>query len=70
MIYHWRKTLGVSKLRFLPKVNGVRPITNLSSRVKLPFVAPGRSTEPDSVNYQLQGVFHVLNYEKVEQNNI
>ena len=64
------KTLGVSKLRFLPKSTKVRPIVNLGSKVRLPSLVSGPpcsgwSMRAESVNRQLQDVFHVLNYEKV-----
>ena len=57
--------MGVSKLRFLPKSNKVRPIVNLGSKVQLPAMYYGRGKKAESVNRQLQDVFHVLNYEKV-----
>ena len=63
MLLH-RKTLGVSKLRLLPKSNGVRPIMKLGSKVKLPVSLPGRQVQV-SVNYQLQNALHILRYEKV-----
>jgi hypothetical protein len=68
------KTLGVSKLRFLPKSTKVRPIVNLGSKVQLPSsfsCAPcsGWSKRAESVNRQLLDVFHVLNYEKARHNN-
>ena len=56
---HQGRSLGVSKLRFLPKPTGVRPIINLNSRVKL------ASEQAKSVNYQLDAAFHVLNLEMV-----
>lgn len=64
------RTLGVSKLRFLPKSTKVRPIVNLGSKVQLPSlvggpVCSGWGMKAESVNRQLQDVFHVLNYEKV-----
>ena len=62
------RTLGVSKLRFLPKSTKVRPIVNLGSKVQLPSLGPsycGRGKGVESVNRQLLDVFHVLNYEKV-----
>lgn len=61
------KTLGVSKLRFLPKSTKVRPIVNLGSKVQLPSSVSSApwSKRAESVNRQLQDVFHVLNYEKV-----
>ena len=58
------KTLGISKLRLLPKSNGARPIVNLGSKVELPLPIPGRVGQ-DSVNYQLQDAFHILTYERV-----
>ena len=60
MMWSQGKTLGVSKLRFLPKQSGVRPIINLKSCVKTGSGAPGYS-----INYHLQNPFHVLALEKV-----
>ncbi|XP_064401620.1 telomerase reverse transcriptase-like isoform X2 [Halichondria panicea] len=56
---HFGHTLGISKLRFLPKTKGVRPIVNFRSKINL-------SGHPQllSINDQLRDVFHVLNYEK------
>ena len=31
-------TLGVAKLRFLPRTGGVRPIENMGSHLNLPFL--------------------------------
>ena len=65
---HQNKTLGVSKLRFLPKADKVRPIVNLGSAVHIPSFGlnqNGRRKGVESVNRQLLDVFHVLNYEKV-----
>ncbi len=59
------RTMGVSKLRFLPKSNKVRPIVNLGSKVNLSPVYYGCGKGAESVNKKLQDVFHVLNYEKV-----
>lgn len=64
------RTLGVSKLRFLPKSTKVRPIVNLGSKVQLPCSVSrascrGWGKKAESVNRQLQDVFHVLKYEKV-----
>ena len=55
------KTLGVSKLRFLPKLTGVRPIMNLQSRMK----STNDLGRTQSVNYHLNAVFHVLKLEMV-----
>jgi len=60
----YRKTLGISKLRFLPKSSGARPIINLGSKVKLSLPFPGNMEGQNSVNYQLQDAFHILTYEK------
>ena len=57
---HEGKTLGGSKLRFLPKLTGVRPIINLRSRVMTI-----NNEQLNSVNYQLNGTFHILNMEMV-----
>ena len=54
-----QSVLGVSRLRFLPKKTGVRPIINLQSKVK---TSKGVAMP---VNYQLQAAFHVLDLEKV-----
>ena len=59
-------TMGVSKLRFLPKTNKVRPIVNLGSKVQLPALHYGCGKGVESVNRQLQDVFEVLKYEKVK----
>ena len=56
------RTFGISKLRFLPKTNGVRPILNLRSKVKHGFSG---GVMAESVNRNLQDLLHVLNYEKV-----
>jgi len=56
------KTFGISRLRFLPKATGVRPIINLRSRARHGFCCKETS---ESVNRHLQDVFCVLNYEKV-----
>ena len=67
MLIQQERTMGVSKLRFLPKSKKVRPIVNLGSKVQLPAVCYGRGKRAESVNRQLQDVFHVLNYEKVNR---
>ena len=58
-ICHEGKSLGVSKLRFLPKLTGVRPIINLQSRTT------SSSEKASSVNFQLNAAFHILNMEMV-----
>ena len=57
---HFGRTLGISRLRFLPKANGVCSIVNFLSKVNL-----SSHLQLSSVNEQLRDVFHVLNYEKV-----
>ena len=61
------KTLGISKLRFLPKSSGVRPIINLGSHARHLQARNGERRRLESVNRQLQDVFLVLNYEKVSK---
>ncbi len=57
---HFGHTLGISRLRFLPKANGIRPIVNFRSKVNL-----SGHPQLSSVNEQLRDVFHVLCFEKV-----
>lgn len=59
--------LGWSKIRLLPKRNGVRPIINL--RRKQTPLRPGRSSTGSSINSLLTPVFSMLNYEKAHQSN-
>ncbi|XP_065897051.1 telomerase reverse transcriptase-like isoform X2 [Dysidea avara] len=61
-----KQTVGVAKLRLLPRVGGVRLIANMGSRLNLPFVQMTTTGKQEhSINSKLQNVFHVLNYEKM-----
>lgn len=59
--------LGWSKIRLLPKENGVRPIMNL--RRKQMATKTGKSSLRPSINTHLIPVFGMLNYEKSKQPN-
>ena len=62
-----KRTLGYSRIRFLPKEDGVRPIVNLKRKIRSSW-----STKPShphefqpSVNSLLQNAFHVLSMESI-----
>jgi telomerase reverse transcriptase len=60
-----KRTLGYSRIRFLPKEDGVRPIVNLKRKVKGSWptkVSHPHESQP-SVNSLLQNAFHVLSME-------
>ncbi|KFP74663.1 Telomerase reverse transcriptase, partial [Acanthisitta chloris] len=55
----------VSKLRFIPKVNGLRPIVKASGIVKAEaFSRESREKKMQYYNTQLKNLFSVLNYER------
>lgn len=58
-----RRALGFSQIRLLPKVDGMRPISNLRRRAQI--VKNGKAVLGRSINSVLAPVFNVLNYEKV-----
>lgn len=57
-----KRSLGVSKVRLLPKQHGMRPIINLRRRVQM--LQNGRFTLGKSINSLMTPAFSVLNYEK------
>lgn len=56
------RALGVSRIRFLPKEQGMRPIINLRRRVQK--LQHGRLVLGRSINSILTPTFSILNYEK------
>jgi telomerase reverse transcriptase len=62
-----RKSLGVSYLRFLPKLTGLRPILNLGRKPHPEEVRKGLS-QGYSINSMLNNAFNVLNHMKTEKN--
>ncbi|NWU96743.1 TERT transcriptase, partial [Upupa epops] len=59
-----------SKLRFIPKVNGLRPIVKVSSVVDAQtFSRESREKKVHHYNARLQNLFSVLNYERTENTN-
>ncbi len=56
------RTLGFSQIRLLPKVNGLRPITNLRRRVTK--LQDGKVALGRSVNSVMTPVFNALDFEK------
>jgi len=57
------RNLSTSRVRFLPKETGLRPIVNLRRRVAT--MVGGKLKLGKSVNSVMNPVFNVLNYEKV-----
>ncbi|NXO03772.1 TERT transcriptase, partial [Rhinopomastus cyanomelas] len=56
-----------SKLRFIPKVNGLRPIVKVNSVVDAQtFSRESREKKVHHYNARLKNLFSVLNYEKTE----
>ena len=56
------RQLGFSQIRFLPKMNGLRPIANLRRRITQ--LQHGRAVLGRSVNSVMAPVFQVLDFEK------
>ncbi|XP_027535502.1 telomerase reverse transcriptase isoform X5 [Neopelma chrysocephalum] len=57
--------LMASKLRFIPKLNGLRPIVKVSSVVEAQaFSRESREKKMNHYNTQLKNLFSVLNYER------
>lgn len=58
-----RRQIGFSKIRLLPKSNGVRLITNLKRRQQV--MRNGNMILGRSINSVMGPVFNIMNYEKV-----
>ncbi|NXI98691.1 TERT transcriptase, partial [Psophia crepitans] len=60
-----KNVLMASKLRFIPKVNGLRPIVKVSGVVEArTFSRESRKKKLHHYNTQLKNLFSVLNYER------
>ena len=59
------RLLGFSQIRLLPKLNGLRPITNLRRRVTK--LQNGKVTLGRSINSVMTPVFNILDFEKRKQ---
>ncbi|NXM31305.1 TERT transcriptase, partial [Oxyruncus cristatus] len=63
--------LMASKLRFIPKVNGLRPIVKVSGVVEAQAVSrESRAKKMQHYNTQLKNLFSVLNYERTINTSI
>ncbi|KAM9386412.1 telomerase reverse transcriptase [Phaethornis superciliosus] len=64
-VHQKKYVLMASKLRFIPKVNGLRPIVKVSSVVEAQvFSKESREKKMHHYNTRLKNLFSVLNYER------